>query len=187
VSNRQVFPSQLFPLRGDISAEAGAVSVRVIGIQGTAVSNVTPLDQQSIVFVAADNQFEFKQTLPALVASVDETRLHSDTSGILYANAATSGEYDIGAYVVCTQSSSVGDIPGILITWTDADTGVVKTNEIVSPTDATVVGNYNSGLMRVSAQIATNINWATIGYVGYVAYGDVFYSVHLTAVLVHNI
>jgi hypothetical protein len=184
MSNRQVWPSSLFPLRGDLSAEAGATTVKVIGIQGISVSNGTPLDQQSIVFVAADNQFEFKQTLPALVASVDLTRLHANASGTLYANAAVSGQYDIGAYVVCTQSSSVGDIPGINITWTDADTGVTITNEITSPTDGTVVGNYNSGLMRVSAEIATNINWATTGYVGYVAYGDVFYSLHLSCVLV---
>jgi len=35
--NRQVFPSSLFPLRGDISAEAGATSVTVTGIQGIPV------------------------------------------------------------------------------------------------------------------------------------------------------
>ena len=35
--NRQVFPASLFPLRGDISAESGATSVTVIGIQGIPV------------------------------------------------------------------------------------------------------------------------------------------------------
>lgn len=35
--NRQIFPSALFPLRGDISAEAGATSVIVQGIQGIPV------------------------------------------------------------------------------------------------------------------------------------------------------
>ncbi len=35
--NRQVFPSSLFPLRGDISAESGATSVIVQGIQGIPV------------------------------------------------------------------------------------------------------------------------------------------------------
>ena len=34
IPNRQVFPSSLFPLRGDISAEAGATSVIVQGLQG---------------------------------------------------------------------------------------------------------------------------------------------------------
>ena len=37
MSNRQVFPAGLFPLRGDISAEAGATSVIVQGIQGIPV------------------------------------------------------------------------------------------------------------------------------------------------------
>ena len=35
--NRQVFPASLFPLRGDISAESGATSVIVQGIQGIPV------------------------------------------------------------------------------------------------------------------------------------------------------
>lgn len=185
MGNRQVWPSSLFPLRGDLSAEAGATTVKVIGIQGTPVSNVAPTTtNQTLIYNSGTNQYAPGILLPELVASVDLTRLHANASGTLYANAAVSGQYDIGAYVVCTQSSSVGDIPGILITWTDADTGIVKTNEITSPTDGTVVGNYNSGLMRVSAEIATNINWATTGYVGYVAYGDVFYSLHLSCVLV---
>jgi hypothetical protein len=35
--NRQVVPASLFPLRGDVSAEYGATSVRVTGIQGVPV------------------------------------------------------------------------------------------------------------------------------------------------------
>ena len=35
---RQVYPSSLFPLRGDVSAEAGATSVLVTGIQGTPIN-----------------------------------------------------------------------------------------------------------------------------------------------------
>ena len=38
MSNRQVYPSSLFPLRGDVSAEAGATSVLVTGIQGTPIN-----------------------------------------------------------------------------------------------------------------------------------------------------
>ena len=33
MSNRQVWPAGLFPLRGDISAEAGATTVTVVGVQ----------------------------------------------------------------------------------------------------------------------------------------------------------
>ena len=57
MSNRQVFPSSLFPLRGDLSAEAGAVSVKVIGIQGTSVSNVGPTNNQVLVFNSVTNQY----------------------------------------------------------------------------------------------------------------------------------
>ena len=38
MANRCVYPSSLFPLRGDLSAEAGATSVLVTGIQGTPVN-----------------------------------------------------------------------------------------------------------------------------------------------------
>ena len=37
MANRQVYPSSLFPLRGDVSAESGATSVLVTGIQGIPV------------------------------------------------------------------------------------------------------------------------------------------------------
>jgi hypothetical protein len=37
MANRQVFPAALFPLRGDVSAEAGATAVTVTGIQGSPV------------------------------------------------------------------------------------------------------------------------------------------------------
>jgi hypothetical protein len=40
--NRQAYPASLFPLRGDLSAEAGAVRVVVIGIQTIPVSATLP-------------------------------------------------------------------------------------------------------------------------------------------------
>lgn len=32
MANREIYPSSLFPLRGDVRAEAGATSVEVIGL-----------------------------------------------------------------------------------------------------------------------------------------------------------
>jgi len=59
MANRQVFPSSLFPLRGDLSAEAGATSVKVIGIQGIPVvingsagNPGTPQGPYALVFIA---------------------------------------------------------------------------------------------------------------------------------------
>lgn len=42
MATRETYPAQLFPLRGDISAEAGDVSVTVIGIQTTPVDPRAP-------------------------------------------------------------------------------------------------------------------------------------------------
>lgn len=42
MANRQNFPSSLFPLRGDISAEAGQTAVTVEGIQTQPVDPAVP-------------------------------------------------------------------------------------------------------------------------------------------------
>lgn len=62
MANRQIFPSSLFPLRGDVSAEAGATAVRVIALVGIPIAGdiTTILDQQTLVFNAATGQFEFE-------------------------------------------------------------------------------------------------------------------------------
>lgn len=37
MANRETYPASLFPLRGDLSAEAGATTVQVIGLDGTPI------------------------------------------------------------------------------------------------------------------------------------------------------
>lgn len=56
MANRENFPASLFPLRGDISAEAGATTVLVQGIQNIPVTTVVPVDGQSLVYDAVDNK-----------------------------------------------------------------------------------------------------------------------------------
>lgn len=51
MSNRQTFPASLFPLRGDVSAEAGDVVVRVTGLQGVPVTPVAPTGTPALVFI----------------------------------------------------------------------------------------------------------------------------------------
>lgn len=51
MANRQVFPASLFPLRGDVSAEAGATSVTVVGIQTIPVISGTPSGPYTLSFV----------------------------------------------------------------------------------------------------------------------------------------
>ena len=56
MANRQVFPSSLFPLRGDVSAEAGATIVTVIGIEGFPISG-PPTGPDTLVFNTTTNQW----------------------------------------------------------------------------------------------------------------------------------
>ena len=56
MANRCVFPSALFPLRGDVSAEAGAVTVTVIGIEGFPISG-PPTGPDTLVFNTTTNQW----------------------------------------------------------------------------------------------------------------------------------
>ncbi len=59
--NRQVFPSSLFPLRGDISAEAGATSVTVTGIQGIPVISppVEPEGNDTLFYNSYSNDWYY--------------------------------------------------------------------------------------------------------------------------------
>ncbi|PWT75533.1 MAG: hypothetical protein C5B59_08625 [Bacteroidetes bacterium] len=41
--NRETYPASLFPLRGDVSAEAGATTVTVVGINGTPFGTIPAL------------------------------------------------------------------------------------------------------------------------------------------------
>lgn len=51
MSNRESYPSALFPNRGDLSAEAGATTTTVIGLQTTPVSATAPTQGQSLIAV----------------------------------------------------------------------------------------------------------------------------------------
>lgn len=62
MANRETYPSSLFPLRGDLSAEAGAIAVTVIGIQNVPTDQpVNPTDDKKVAtFIAADDRIEWK-------------------------------------------------------------------------------------------------------------------------------
>jgi hypothetical protein len=57
--NQQTFPASLFPLRGDVSAEAGAVIVLVQGIQSIPVTTNLPTNGQGLSYNAANNDLEW--------------------------------------------------------------------------------------------------------------------------------
>lgn len=51
MANRQNFPSSLFPLRGDLSAEAGDVKVTVVGLQTIPIDSTTPTGSPTLVCI----------------------------------------------------------------------------------------------------------------------------------------
>ena len=59
--NRQVYPSSLFPLRGDVSAEFGATTVTVQGILGFPIQDayLPPAEFSTILFDSTNNDFFF--------------------------------------------------------------------------------------------------------------------------------
>ncbi len=59
MSNREVYPAQLFPLRGDLSAEAGNVIVEVIGLQNIPIAPNPLTDGAVPTFVAANADIEW--------------------------------------------------------------------------------------------------------------------------------
>lgn len=78
--NRETFPSSLFPLRGDLSAESGATTVRVIGIQTVPIDQpVSPTDDLKVAtYIDADKRIEWKtggsgETNAVLINGVGES------------------------------------------------------------------------------------------------------------------
>lgn len=65
MSNRETYPASLFPLRGDLSAEAGAVAVTVVGIQNIPVdAPVNPTDDGKVAtYINADGKIEWKTVI----------------------------------------------------------------------------------------------------------------------------
>lgn len=68
--NRQNFPSSLFPLRGDLSAEAGDVKVTVVGLQTIPIDSTTPVDGNTLIVIdgvwipVTPNSTVYVDTLP---------------------------------------------------------------------------------------------------------------------------
>jgi len=70
VANREIYGGGpgLFPLRGDLSAEAGAVTVEVIGLQTIPIAPNPLIDKTVPTYVAANNDIEW---LASQTANID--------------------------------------------------------------------------------------------------------------------
>ena len=94
MSNRETYPASLFPLRGDLSAEAGATTVAVIGVQDVPADKpVSPTDDGKVAtYVATDNRIEWKLGGSVPVLEVNGAGVSSDY--LLLVNTAFAINYD---------------------------------------------------------------------------------------------
>lgn len=97
--NRQVFPSSLFPLRGDLSAEAGATSVVVIGIQTVPIDQpISPTDNGKVAtFIDADGRIEWRSGGGNAV-EINGTGVSSDKQ--FFINGITDGSAPVWTVLV---------------------------------------------------------------------------------------
>ncbi len=65
MANREIFPSSLFPLRGDLLAESGATTVEVIGLQNILIAPNLRVDKTVPTYVAANGDIEWLLTQSA--------------------------------------------------------------------------------------------------------------------------
>jgi len=74
MANRQVYPSSLFPLRGDISAEAGATTVTVTGLQGIPIISppVEPVGGDTLFYDDYNNDWYYASPWSLPVGTVLE-------------------------------------------------------------------------------------------------------------------
>jgi hypothetical protein len=86
MSNRETYPSSLFPLRGDVSAEAGATTATVIGIQTTPVASTLPTNQQVLVYQLAMTEY-----VPTTLLNVWINGVGSSFDKKVYINGVTDG------------------------------------------------------------------------------------------------
>jgi hypothetical protein len=102
--NRESYPSALFPLRGDLSAEAGATKVEVTGLQNIPLK-ANPLTDGTVpTYVAANGDIEWLAggggVLPVLI------------------NGTPSGDYLIMVNTAITVNYGSDDFIGVRINGT---------------------------------------------------------------------
>jgi hypothetical protein len=107
MSNRETFPSSLFPLRGDLSAEAGDVIVEVIGLQTVPLGPL--VDGGSPVYHAASDIINWE--------------LNSSSTPVRI-NGVGAGDYLISVNTAITINYGMDDFLGVRINGT-LDNGVI--------------------------------------------------------------
>ena len=154
--NRQVWPSALFPLRGDVSAEAGQVLVTVIGLQTRPVVATLPTDQQVLVYIGANSDWE-PSGVPA-----------SGTSGsIQYNNAGVLA----GSASTITSAGSITVPSGQTLDW-NADTGLSRLGAASLALGNGTAGDFTGSLKLTTVNAITGYQVNSGATSGHVLRGD---------------
>lgn len=91
-----------------------------------------------------------------------------------------TGRYRISGYVIVTTPDGASStLPSIVITWTDADSSVAQSFTLTPTNAGNTTTSLQQALMIVSAVTATNIQYATTGYVSGTP-ATMQYALHLT-------
>lgn len=60
MANRETYPAVLFPLRGDLSAEAGATTVEVVGLQNIPIAANPLKDGYVPTYISSNGDIEWR-------------------------------------------------------------------------------------------------------------------------------
>jgi len=99
VANSETYPSALFPLRGDLSAESGATTVEVIGLQDVLIAPQPYIDGYVPTYVAANGDIEWLPSGERLDAILVNGNPVSEDALILVNNHFTLAGDHLGVLV----------------------------------------------------------------------------------------
>lgn len=102
MANRECYPAALFPLRGDLSAEAGATTVKVIGVQTTPIDKpISPTDDSKVAtYVDIDHRIEWKAASAGIGAAVKINGVGVSADKQVFINAVTDGSAPTWVFTV---------------------------------------------------------------------------------------
>jgi hypothetical protein len=102
MANRETYPSAIFPLRGDLNAEAGATTVEVIGIRTTPIDKpISPTDDLKVAtYVDTDHRIEWKASSAGIPAAVKINGGGVSTDKQVFINAITDGSAPTWVFTV---------------------------------------------------------------------------------------
>jgi hypothetical protein len=126
------------------------------------------------------NVSAYVSTGPTTLTPVDLTAQTANIGATTLLAATASARYLISGYIIVTTVDGVSStMPKITITWTDPDNSAAQSFDLTATSAGNTTATIKQGVMVVSAKTATNIQYATSGYVSNTP-ATMQYALHLT-------